>query len=155
MNTYHITFGTYGTRLHGGVEPTVHHERNRLGDDFEPENEAIRTFERNSLKATPSLLSTEQRLFLEKAIPAICERGNWKRHIEAAREYHVHVLLSAEADPKAVRKWLKSWLCQSLNEHFGKRSWFAEGGSGKWVNDDDYFNAVYQYILNQRTTNDG
>ncbi|MFA7235386.1 MAG: hypothetical protein WC058_00860 [Phycisphaeraceae bacterium] len=32
--TWHITFGTYGTRLHGDDRPTVDREHNQRGEAF-------------------------------------------------------------------------------------------------------------------------
>ncbi len=152
MNTYHITFGTYGTRLHGGDAPTVSRPLNRRGDPFVEKNDALWTIKNNKMKESPCYFTEEQRRFVEEEIPALCVRGNWTHHVSACQEEHVHVLLTAEADPKDVRKWLKTWLSQSLNDWFEKRTWFADGGSGKWVNDDEYFNNVYRYVLKQRTT---
>ncbi len=151
MNTYHITFGTYGTRLHGGVAPTVALPRNHYEEDFEAPNAVRYEMSRELMREKPCVLSSEQRRFLENGIPAICDRGKWLYHIAAVQEDHVHILLSADADPKVVRQWLKTWLSQSLNAHYGKRTWWAKGGSGKWVFEEDYFNNVHQYILNQRT----
>ncbi len=151
MNTYHITFGTYGTRLHGGEAPTVYHAKNRPGEPFVAPHAELREENRRRMKEMPCLFDTEPRLFVETEIPAICDQGGWTYHVAAAQENHLHILLSAETDPKAVRRWLKTWLGQALDEKYGKRTWFAKGGSGKWVNDEDYFNAVYQYILKQRT----
>lgn len=151
MNHYHITFDTYGTRLHGGNAPTVHHSRNELDESFVSANEELYRENRDRMKESPCFLSQDQRLFVEERIPMICERGGWTFHVVAAQPEHVHVLLSAEVDPKAVRKWLKTWLTQSLNEKYGTRTWFAKDGSTKWINDEQYFKNVFQYILKQRT----
>ncbi len=152
MHIYHITFGTYGARLHGGEAPTVSLPRNHPGDSFVEQDDSLWNTKRSKMKESACNFATEQREFVEGEIPSLCVRGKWTLHISACQPDHVHVLLSAEAEPKAIRKWLKTWLSQSLNTRFGRRTWFAEGGSGKWVNDEEYFNAVYQYILNQRTT---
>lgn len=148
--TVHLTFGTYGTRLHGGMAPTVRRPQNRVGDPFVEWDPDLYEACRSSLKESPCYFDMEQRLFVEDEIPTICIRGGWTYHLACCQPDHVHSLLSAVAEPKAVRKWLKTWLSQALNKRFSRRTWFAEGGSGKWVFDDDYFQNVYQYILKQR-----
>lgn len=122
MNTYHITFGTYGTRLHGGEAPTVHRSRNRPGEPFVAANAELWEENRRRMEERPCVLSTEQRLFVETEIPAICERGGWTYHLAAAQENHLHVLLSAENEPKGVRRWLKTWLGRALDQKYGTRT---------------------------------
>ena len=40
MTPWHITFGTYGTRLHGTFAPTVDKQHNALGTEFLSKNAA-------------------------------------------------------------------------------------------------------------------
>lgn len=87
-------------------------------------------------------LNLEQRLYAEAAVPNVCVRGGWSLHITACQADHVHTLLSAQAPGKAVRKWLKRWLGESLSERWPTapgQTWWAEGGSVKWVWDQEYF----------------
>ncbi|MCL2742797.1 MAG: hypothetical protein FWE67_02995 [Planctomycetaceae bacterium] len=100
----------------------------------------------------PVYLTDEQRLFVESEIPLLCNRGGWSYHIAGCQREHLHFLVSAKAEPKAVRRWFKTWLTQSLNEKFRKQKWLADGGSTLYVNDEQYFDTVYQYILKQRIT---
>ena len=58
---------------------------------------------------------------------------------------HVHVLLTAEADGDAARKWFKRWLGEAMS---AKRP--PEGGSVKWVWDRDYFEDVFDYLNRKR-----
>jgi REP element-mobilizing transposase RayT len=149
--TVHFAFGTYGTRLHGGQAPTVSRSQNRVGEPFIEWAPELYEINRSALTEPPCYLDQEQRLFVEEKIPLICDRGSWTYHIAGCQSDHVHALLSMTTKPKAVRKWLKTWLTQGLNERFFRRTWFAEGGSGKWIFDDSYFQNAYQYILKQRT----
>ena len=178
---YHITFGTYGTRLHGDPRGTVDRKANKPGDPIigaEPDWERM---ERSSLRFPAMLLTTENRSFIEFVVPSLCDRGGWELHVCAAKPDHVHVLLATSREAKPVRRWLKTWLSQALNECLGSeppavradrdhrsrlgneglgneggedrnRSWWSKGGSIKWVWDEKYFDNVYDYIVRQRIT---
>ncbi len=122
------------------------------------------------------LLTTENRSFIEFVVPSLCDRGGWELHVCAAKPDHVHVLLATTREAKPVRRWLKTWLSQALNEHPGSeptdvradrdhrsrlsnkgeadrsRPWWSKGGSIKWVWDEKYFDNVYNYIERQRIT---
>ena len=116
---YHITFGTYGTRLHGDPRGTVDRKANKPGDPIigaEPDWERM---ERSSLRFPAMLLTTENRSFIEFVVPSLCDRGGWELHVCAAKPDHVHVLLATSREAKPVRRWLKTWLSQALNECLG------------------------------------
>ncbi len=176
---YHITFGTYGTRLHGDPRGTVDRKANKLGDPIigaEPDWERM---ERSTLRFPPVLLDPGSRSFIESVVPSLCDRGGWELHVCSAKPDHVHVLLTTSREAKPVRRWLKTWLSQALNERVGseppeppavradrdhrsrvdegedrRRPWWSKGGSIKWVWDEKYFDNVYNYITRQRTTVD-
>lgn len=162
---YHITFGTYGTRLHGDPRGTIMRELNRPGDRIIGRVEEWQHFERERLNYDPVTFDLAKRTFIELMVPQICKRGGWTFINVAAQRDHVHVLLSAFADGKAVRKWLKRWLGETLSVEFGdpsarraggnpnaKPTWWAEGGSVRWVWDETYLATVYEYIDQQRST---
>jgi len=151
---YHITVGTYGTRLHGGNEPTVERVRNRYGEKFVSFDLKRERFEHDKMVHNPTYLKDEQRLFVEEMIPSICERGQWTYHIAACQADHFHLLVSGDVEAKKIRRWLKQWLTNALNEKYGKQQWFAECGSTKYLYEKGYFEAVYEYIRKQRTTQD-
>jgi len=155
---YHITFGTYGTRLHGDPRGTVDRSMNQPGDPIIGADPNRWLRERGSLRFEPAFLSKEQRQFAESVIPDICRQGGWLYHIASAGPDHVHVLLSSSSDGTAVRKWFKRWLGERLSERWplpAGKSWWAEGGSVKWVWVQHYFDCVFNYIRRQRITPDG
>jgi hypothetical protein len=157
---WHITFGTYGKRMHGDEKPTVDRTNNRFGTAYlAPDLERERG-ERMSMNAPAVQFSMEQRLFLEARIPEICVRGGWRYVLCAAEVDHLHTLLGVDRaiHGKEARKWLKRWMTEALDTRWRavKRtdgmSWFCEGGSTLAVHDSDYFRNAYQYILKQRVT---
>ncbi len=156
--TWHITWGTYGTRLHGGERPTVDRNHNQLGDPFvyhDPDREAR---ERNQMRAAPVHPTTQQQEFIERSIPELCIRGGWNLRTCSADHDHVHVLLDIPRNihGERVRRILKRWLTQALDEHWSRPksgTWWAEQGSNKVVRDDAYLNNVFPYIEKQRVEN--
>lgn len=159
--TWHITFGTHGARLHGGDALTVDREHNRRGEAFIARNPDREREEAARLRGTMVRLTDEQRAFIERTIPRLCERGGRMLRTCAAppppEDDHVHVLL--DADPhrhgKDIRKWLKRWLSEPLTVEFGPpaagEGW-AEGGSTKPVKEERYLNNAYAYVARQRST---
>ncbi|MCL2744867.1 MAG: hypothetical protein FWE67_13545, partial [Planctomycetaceae bacterium] len=81
MLTYHITCGTYGTRLHGGIAPTVALPNNHLHDHFVEFDPLLYSWRRELMVQEPVYLTDEQRLFVESEIPLLCNRGGWSYHI--------------------------------------------------------------------------
>ncbi len=165
--TWHITFGTYGTRLHGGVRITVERNRNRRGDPFVGADPQRRGAERDRMRFKPVWLTDEQRRFLEAVVPEICKRGGWGFRTASAGGDHVHLLVDVlpEIHGERVRRLIKRWLGQALSRRWplgdsparvstARPTWWAEQGSNKPVKDVEYLNAAYGYIRNQHTTQD-
>lgn len=139
---WHITVGTYGLRLHGGDESTVDRQHNRRGEPFITGQPWRAEIERNLMGGGPVRLTHAQRELIERLLPAICERGGWRHHAGAAPpppdDDHFHILL--DADPsvhgKSIRRWLKRWLSEALDEEFGRPEggcWWVECGSTRPV----------------------
>ncbi len=160
--TWHITVGTYGSRLHGGERPTVDRAHNQLGEAFIRRDERREQHEKNIMRAEPIILTHEQCAFIEEQLPRICERGGWTfRNCAAppppADGDHFHLLCDA---PPAVhgaqiRTLVKRWLTQSLDAKWGKPAagtWWVDKGSTKPVDDEAYLNHAHPYIQRQRTT---
>src|SRR5207244_284149 len=112
---YHITWGTYGTRLHGDERGTVDRSMNQHGEPIVGKDDGWQRMERSLLKFPPRVLTIEQRLFVEEIVPSICLRGDWKHLATAAAPDHVHNVLSAEREGKDIRKWLKRWVSEAMS----------------------------------------
>jgi REP element-mobilizing transposase RayT len=156
---WHITIGTYAGRLHGGLRDTVDRDHNTWGHDHVGDNARREGFERSRLSDRPIVLSEEQQIFIQSAIPALCIRGGWTFAECSAAPDHVHIVLDADEaiHGKRIRPLLKRWLTQSLNERWEgatRRSdgmtWWAEGGSNRAVRGHDYRSLVEDYVHDQR-----
>jgi len=159
---FHITFGTYGTRVHGDPRNTVDREHNQYGEPVIGYDEHRWEKEKGLLKYRPVEFNAPQMILVESLLPEICERGGWIYQMGAAGPDHVHVVLSSREDPKPIRKILKRWLTQALAAHFlGEpgcpqpgEPWFAECGSIRWIFEEDgeYFENAVDYVRRQRAT---
>jgi REP element-mobilizing transposase RayT len=153
---YHITWGTYGTRLRYGPRPTVSRDQNEPGTPVLNYDERLWERERANQAYPPVVLTREQMRFVESTVPALCERGYWTLHACAAGPDHVHNILTSDHNPEAIRRLLKRWLGQALNEHWPvlpkDRTWWAECGSIRWVKDRDYFDNAADHVTRQRAT---
>lgn len=135
---YFLSWGTYGTRLHGDPRGTVDRTETGHRDPILGPHEERWEYERGKMNFPPVILTREHRLFAESAIPEICERGMWKYQTCAVAPDHVHVILTSEHEPKTIRRILKRWLGQSLSEKWPLdegATWWAECGSIKWLVD--------------------
>ena len=151
---YFLSWGTYGTRLHGDARGTVDRARAQHTDPVLGPDEERWEYEKGMMKFPPVILTREQRLFAESTIPQLCERGFWTHHTCAVAPDHVHVILTSEQEPKTIRRILKRWLGQALSERWplaDNATWWAECGSIKWLLDQSYFDNASRYVARQTT----
>ena len=104
---YHITFGTYGTRLHGDDRGTVDREQNAFDEPIVGRDGEWQQEEALLLKFPARMLTIEQRLAVEQIVPQVCVRGGWDHIATAAAPDHVHNLIRATVEGTDVRKWLR------------------------------------------------
>ena len=153
--TWHITFGTYGTRLHGDDRPTVDSQHHKRGEPFVPADPARQAAEAQRMKYPPVNPGNEQSRFIEPLIPGICERGGWTHRLSAAGRNHVHVLLDIDRSIHGdkARRLIKRWVGQALSERWRRpagASWWAEQGSSTAIHDQAHLNNAFNYIARQR-----
>lgn len=118
-------------------------QHNQYGEAILGVNAAREGAEQARLRFDPVILAGPQRGFAEAIVPAICDRSGWTHHAAAAQPDHVHTLISAAVEGQTVRRLLKRLLSQELSARWplpSGASWWAEGGSVKWVWDEPYFN---------------
>src|SRR5262249_28597520 len=147
---YHITWGTYGTRLHGDQRPTVDGEHNQYGQPFVAPDKNREDEIRRNLAREPVYLTLEQRKLVEETLREVADRYDWIIHAIAAQSDHVHIVISAPRIGDDLREALKACASRALNKSSGKKKWWAEGGSDKWLFEDEYFEEVRRYVFDQR-----
>ncbi len=154
--TWHITFGTYGTRLHSSSRPNVDKQHNERGTEFVPPKIEREDSARGRMKFPPRFLTAEQCRFAEEQIPKICDRGGWIYRVCSAAPDHIHLLcdIVPEVHGEKVRRLVKRWLGQALSEQWPlptAATWWAEEGSNIAIHDEPYLNNAFAYIARQRT----
>src|SRR4051794_28075076 len=138
---YHITWTTYGTWLHGDERGWVESGRFEVLPP-DPRREEVA---RGRMAASPTRLDVARRCLVEQTIRDHCAIRRWALHTLNARSNHVHVVVSADVSPEAVMNQLKAWCSRRLTAHAaateagparGRRRWWTEHGSTKWINDE-------------------
>jgi len=130
---------------------------NIRGTAFLPRDPRREAASRERMLFDPVVLTAEQAMFIEEAMPAICERGGWGLRVCAAQDNHVHLLLDVprEVHGERVRRLIKRWLGQALSERWPRivgASWWADQGSNIAVRDRVYLSNAHDYITRQRCT---
>jgi hypothetical protein len=157
LTPWHITWGTYGARLHGGAKATVDKAHNRRGEAFVKRDVKHEQAVKKCLNFLPVQLNSSQRDFIERELPAICRRGGWAYRICASGVDHVHLLcdIVPAIHGQRARRLAKRWLGQELSKCWplpDGATWWAEEGSNIAIHDEAYLNNVFRYILRQRAT---
>ena len=148
---YHITWGTYGARLHGSGKPHVDRDHNVYGTPFAPTERAREEASRQRMSADPVSLTPDERQEVERAIRELAARYTWTIHALAAQSDHVHVVITAPRAGDPLREALKAVASRALNKRFGKRlHWWSENGSDKHLYEPEYFENAVDYVRRQR-----
>ena len=106
-------------------------------------------------------LDHEERSLVEDTIRDHCRIRRWTLYAVNCRSNHVHVVVAADCHPKLVREQFKAWCTRRLKELAKTRrtrsgasppfeqirqNWWAERGSGCYINDEDGLEAVVFYV---------
>ena len=154
----HITWGTYGTRLHGDPRGTVDRQHNRYGDPVLGFDEHRWEREKSLLKFDPITFTRPQMILVESLLPRICERGGWTHRTGACGPDHVHEILTSRHDPETIRRLFKRWLGQDLSRQLHPlpegATWWAECGSIRRIFEEDgpYLKNALGYVDRQRAS---
>ena len=149
---YFLTWCTYDTWLpgdpRGWIEQRHGWQLPRRGLEFEAAA---------SMTEDACRLKRWQRDVVERAIEAVCQFRRWHLHAVNCRSNHVHLVVTANPHPIVVRNQLKSWSTRRLKESEAagahvtgptavRRKWWAEGGSQRYVNDEDSLECAIRYV---------
>jgi REP element-mobilizing transposase RayT len=147
---FHITWGTYGTRLHGSTRPHVDRDHSDYGAALAPTDPAREAESRARMSQDPVYLTLPQRGEVERAIRALAKRYGWLIQAIAVQRDHVHVVITAMREGEQLREALKACATKALNKMFGRKPRWAEGGSAKYLWERPYFENAVNYVHRQR-----
>ena len=125
---YFITWTTYGTWQPG--DPRGWTQRGHA--TVHPPNPELEDRARHLMTDDQVILTLDQRAIVYTVIVKHCEFRKWPLHARNVRTNHIHVVMTAQIDPKVVREQLKAWSSRRLTEHAGlagrDRNGHAVGG---------------------------
>lgn len=107
----------------------------------------------------PVILNEAERRIVEDAIVGVRGFRGWQLHAVNARTNHVHVVVTASGPPEPIRDQLKAWCSRKLSDHAGlgegrsgngRRKWFTEGGSVRYLWDAEYFANAVRYVVERQ-----
>jgi len=155
---YFLTWSTYGTWLPGDERGWVRYRHGMQLPDPIVEREA-----KARMKEDACRLDHEERRLVESTIADHCRARGWTLYAVNCRSNHVHVVVAATVhDPKTMREQFKAWCTRRLKELADARrrpiipqatsgdvvreKWWAERGSGLYLNDEESLEAVIDYV---------
>ncbi|MFO0927575.1 MAG: transposase [Gemmataceae bacterium] len=147
---YHITWTTYGSWLPGDERGWV--QSGLPG--IQAADAMLAEATRQRLAEAVVVLSPAQREIVEATIRDVCTTRGWTLHAVNPRSNHVHVVVTAEATPETVMSQLKAWCSRQLSDHAGlvgstrngRRRWWTEHGSTKYIFDEGYLHNAIRYV---------
>jgi REP element-mobilizing transposase RayT len=153
---YFLTWSIYGTWLPGDERGWI-----KYGSGWQLPN-VVRKLEAEArMNEDACRFDGEQRALVERQIAETCNVRGWKLHAVNCRSNHVHVVVTANIEPKLLRNQLKAWCSRRLKELEAVRhgaqtrereatavreNWWAERGSQRFINDSASPEAVILYV---------
>ncbi len=166
---FFLTWTTYGTWLPGDERGWVDY-----GIGFQLPDPMLKWEAQARMTEDACILDDEQRRLVEKTITDHCRIRGWELHAVNCRTNHVHVVVSANRDPKEVRDQFKAWGTRKLKELERYRrsiatlarraseglegapvivdspireNWWTERGSQRWIGDEESLEAAIRYVV--------
>jgi REP element-mobilizing transposase RayT len=149
---YLLTWTTYGSWLHGDERGWV--QSGQPGIQAPDSGRQVNVCMRMTEQAV--VLNDSQRSLVERTIREVCQFRKWIVYAINVRSNHVHVVLSADLPPEQVLSQLKAWCSRRLSEQAGlpakedsrngRKRWWTEHGSTKWINDENYLQNAIRYV---------
>ncbi|MBQ9813834.1 MAG: transposase [Thermoguttaceae bacterium] len=147
--SYHITFTTYGSWLHGDSRGSW-----ASNGSFVPPNPSVERGERRRCKHDAVRLTTPERRIVFDAIRAEADYRRCKIHALNVLDNHVHVLIAVprETKSKVILSQIKSSATLALRKagYFQDRPVWTSGGNVSIIDTDGYFWRVYNYVINKQ-----
>jgi hypothetical protein len=150
---YFLTWTTYGSWLPGDERNWVDKRGELRLPDFKCQNAARERMTEHALT-----FEIKQRLIVEDTIAEHCRIRHWQLYAVAARNQHIHVVVSAVGrTPDDVMSQFKAWCTRKLKDHertsgakIVRKNWWTQRGSKRWLNDTKSIKAAVRYVLEEQ-----
>jgi REP element-mobilizing transposase RayT len=150
---YLVTFGTYGTWVHGDARGSQHHSGARHGMARVSPGEAWERAERRQMHQAPMLLDRAARAVVEQVASEVCAHRGWVLLAANARSNHVHVVVASTSTPEDVLRTIKAWATRRLVESGsvpgGRKVWGRHGSTLYLWTRDSVERAVWYVLYEQ------
>ena len=150
---YLLTFGTYGTRLHGDARGSWEPIASRRSDEPLPRDDFRSGFESRRMAQPPFSISSAARPVIERAILEVCRSRGWTILAVNVRTEHIHVVVAADDVPEKVMHALKAFSTRALRERQlvgrDRRIW-ARHGSTRYLLAEGALEAAVDYVLHRQ-----
>ena len=143
--TYFITWTTYGTWLPGDARGWRNTKKGN-----QPPQPLLAAWCRNRMTETPVLLNEAQRGKVEAVCRKHAEIRGWILHAVNARSNHVHLAVTADKKPEAVRDQFKANATRVLRQEpdaVTNENVWTRGGDCEVVDGEDNLARVVEYIM--------
>lgn len=147
---FFITFGCYGTHLHGDESGSVDRHHNTPGTRLAEASPARVAVKREQMDQPPYYLDGERRATVLRAICDVCLHRGWRLWAAHIRTNHVHVVVEAEVRPEMIMNAFKSYASRRLNrsgEDEPNRKRWACHGSTRWLWKDEDVQETIRYVV--------
>lgn len=150
---YFLTFGTYGSRLHGD-ERGSWRRQDGWSDVSRPRNPVLAEFESRELMHSPVRITPRMREVIERAVVEVCTHRGWMLLALNVRLEHIHAVVVAEGfTPERVVNDFKAYSTRRMREsglvEIRARLWARHASTNYLFDEDDVAMAV-DYTLNQQ-----
>jgi len=130
---YFITFGTYGSWLHGEEKGSVDRSHNLPGTPYLEPNSARLEIEEASRQQDAYVLDEARRGHVLAAVREVCAVRQWDLFAAHVRPAHVHLVLAAGDTPEKVMNAFKCYASRRLNaarlDDRGRKRWSRHGST--------------------------
>ena len=148
---FFLTWTTYGTWLPGDDRGWVKREKG-----FQRRDPILQREAEARMTEDACVLDDEQRRVVETTIVDHCRIRGWRLHVVNCRTNHVHVVVTANREPKVVREQFMAWCTRKLKELERARAgdaiavvrekWWTERGSDRCLGDEESLEAAILYV---------
>ena len=150
---YLITFGAYGTWLHGDERGSVDRDHRRYDTPTLPLSPRRNEIERNLLKQPPVRFNVPQWAAIDFSIRETCAIRKWELWALNVRTNHLHCVVTANCNPNTVLVALKANATRAMRDAGcwpNDPSPWARGGSKKYLwTEEELTNAIVYTVEDQ------